>query len=152
MTEKANPPPPPPGADPLDTLKNKLREYLTGTLTAVPLNDEKGTYGLQWGSTKLIIIPEKMQTGGTVVHVMASVTRDSRITPELMKFLLEANANFRFGAFCLTNDGGVIFKQGLLGEKLDREELQMAIMASAVTADQYDDKIIQMAGGKRATD
>jgi hypothetical protein len=152
MTEKVNPPPPPPGADPLDTLKNKLREYLTGTLTAVPLNDEKGTYGLQWGSTKLIIIPEKMQTGGTVVHVMASVTRDSRITPELMKFLLEANANFRFGAFCLTNDGGVIFKQGLLGEKLDREELQMAIMASAVTADQYDDKIIQMAGGKRATD
>jgi hypothetical protein len=152
MTEKATPPPPPLGADPLDTLKNKLREYLTGTLTAVPLNDEKGTYGLQWGSTKLIIIPEKMQTGGTVVHVMASVTRDSRITPELTKFLLETNANLRFGAFCLTNDGGVIFKQGLLGEKLDREELQMAIMASAVTADQYDDKIIQMAGGKRAID
>jgi hypothetical protein len=152
MAEIATPPPPPPGADSLETLKKRLHEYLTGTLTAVPLNDEKGTYGMQWGSTKLVITPEKMQTGGTVVHVIAIVTRDSRITPELTKFLLETNANLRFGAFCLTNDGGVIFKQGLLGEKLDREELQMAILAAAVTADEYDDKIIQMAGGKRATD
>lgn len=146
-------PPPPPPSDSLLSLRTKIQEYLKEILGSSPLPDASGNYSIQYGSTRVFLFPEEMSSGKTALQAYAFVTKGSKVTPELTKFLLKANGNLRFGKFCLTNDETMIlFGHCLLGDKMDREELQTVMLAIVGTADEYDDKVVGMAGGKRFVD
>ena len=88
----------------------------------------------------------------TLVNVFAFVVSGATVTPELMEFLLEENHVLRFGAFSLDGEGNIIFRHSLVGSTLDKKELESAVYAVALTADEYDDIIAKEFGGLRAID
>jgi hypothetical protein len=82
----------------------------------------------------------------------AYVVTGAEITPELMDYLLKANANMRFGAFGLDNENDIMFEHTVVGSRADKEEIKASILAVVMTADKYDDEIIARWGGQRALD
>ena len=83
-----------------------------------------------------------------VVNVRSCCVLDiGEIPPDCLKFLLEENFKFVFGAFSLDSDGDINFEHTLLAGKLDREELEASVKAVLTTADEYDDRIVREWGG-----
>src|SRR4051812_11976557 len=58
-----------------------------------------------------------------VVEALSWVVTGVENTPELHKFLLEANMGMRFGAFAIDAEGDVMFKYDAVGSTLDKDEL-----------------------------
>jgi hypothetical protein len=86
-----------------------------------------------------------------VVNVRSCCVMDMGEVPaECLKFLLEENYKFRFGAFSLDSDGDITFEHTIAAGKLDTEELAASVTAVQGTADQYDDRIIENWGGVTA--
>jgi hypothetical protein len=90
-------------------------------------------------------------SNGAVVNVRSCCVMDmGEIPADCLKFLLEENFKFTFGAFSLDRDGDINFEHTLLATKLDREELEASVKAVLTTADEYDDRIIRDWGGVTA--
>ncbi|WP_017663008.1 T3SS (YopN, CesT) and YbjN peptide-binding chaperone 1 [Baaleninema simplex] len=87
-----------------------------------------------------------------VIHTRSSVIKGANLTPDLMKFLLEVNAQMRFGAFALDSDGNILFEHTIVGSTCDRKELEASVNAVLEVADEYDDYILENWGGQRALD
>jgi len=113
---------------------------------------ENGAYAVSRGSTRVMIVVRSFAETDCVVECTAHVVVGATITPELMSFLLRKNAEVHFGAFGLLFDNTIIFTHSITGANMDRSELITTVAATAIIADHYDDEIVQMAGGKRASD
>lgn len=88
-----------------------------------------------------------------IVRASSCVTVNSRLSSELMDFLLTENQRMRFGAFHLGSQGEVLFAHSVLGgEGMDLLELQTCILSVVTIADTYDDLIVERFGGQRALD
>ncbi|MBW2456106.1 MAG: hypothetical protein JRI68_16425 [Deltaproteobacteria bacterium] len=89
-----------------------------------------------------------------IVRLVAQLARGVEMTPDLALRLLRINARMRFGAFGYVERGAcVVLSHTLLGgPTLDRADLLSALRSLAVTADEYDDHIVDEAGGKRLQD
>jgi hypothetical protein len=90
--------------------------------------------------------------GDAVIQSRSFVVTGAEPTQDLMSYLLHENDNMRFGAFGLDKDNDIFFEYAIVGSTVDREELKAAAAAVALTADQYDDKIVERFGGQRAID
>jgi hypothetical protein len=124
-------------------LKNKFPEYL---------NFEGGSYTIAKGSTQVSIVVRPYTHDDTSIECTANVVYGAKITEDLMKFLLRKNAELHFGAFGLLFDGTISFSHSISGANLDENELENTLNSVATIADYYDDIIISVNGGKRATD
>jgi hypothetical protein len=82
----------------------------------------------------------------------AYVVTGAELTPDLMHYLLRKNADMRFGAFGVDDDGDIVFEHTIVGSTCDKEELRASVMAVVLTADQFDDEIVARWGGQRALD
>lgn len=89
-----------------------------------------------------------------LVRLVAQLARGVDMTPDLALDLLGMNARLRFGAFGYVAQGScVVFVHTLLGgETLDADEILTAVRDLSIIADEYDDRIVQEAGGKRMQD
>ncbi|WP_437665918.1 T3SS (YopN, CesT) and YbjN peptide-binding chaperone 1 [Sorangium sp. So ce1182] len=89
-----------------------------------------------------------------LVRLVAQLARGVEMTPDLAMKLLRLNARIRFGAFGYVAQGScvVIVHTLLGGETLDAEELLVALRDLSVLADEYDDRIVEEAGGQRMQD
>ncbi len=90
-----------------------------------------------------------------LVEIIATVALDVKPSLELFKFLLERNAEIPFGKFTYVENGvdakpTVYFSHSLLAEKLDREEFETALSSIMGYADEYDEKVAELGGGKTA--
>jgi hypothetical protein len=76
------------------------------------------------------------------------------MTPDLAMKLLRHNARMRFGAFGFVPQGScVVYSHTLLGgDTLDAAEIETAVRDVSVVADEFDDRIVEEAGGKRMQD
>ena len=137
----------------LDSLHRKIQRYLSEKGLSYEVNPQ-GAYALRQGSTKVFIRPLKFGENQTVVKIFAPVSMElKRITSELTRFLASENYRLLFGKFSLDVENKVIwYEHTLLGDFLDVEELYEAVVAVALMADQYDEQISGMAGGKRFVD
>jgi adenylate cyclase len=113
---------------------------------------EDGSFAISKGSTRVIIMVRAFTGEDCIIECVAHVVSGATITPELMKFLLRKNAELHIGGFGLLFDDSIIFSHSITGATMDRGELISAIASCAIIADHYDDEIVQMAGGKRASD
>jgi hypothetical protein len=93
---------------------------------------------LPWGTTEAII--------STWSYVVTGV----EMTQDLMKFLLQKNAEIDFGVFSIDDDGDIRFHTTLIGSTCDRDELKTSVSSVLETADLYDDAIVVNWGGERA--
>ncbi|MFN9777728.1 MAG: T3SS (YopN, CesT) and YbjN peptide-binding chaperone 1 [Candidatus Kapaibacterium sp.] len=111
-----------------------------------------GVYAVSRGSTRVMIAVRAFTPEECMVEVTAHVVTGADMSPELMKFLLRKNAELHIGGFGLLFDDTIVFSNSITGTHMDRNELITAIAAVAVIADHYDDEIVALAGGKRASD
>jgi hypothetical protein len=111
-----------------------------------------GTFTLTRGSTQVMIIVRPFTKDEVCVECTSNVVTGAKITDDLMHFLLRKNAELHFGSFGLLFDDTITFSYSLAGMNLDPNELRTAMDSIAVIADHYDDIIVDLAGGKRASD
>ena len=133
----------------LAMLRTTVEKYLTESFGGY-LKDQNGNYILQAGSARIMVMPLDWYQGQTLVKIMALVSRDAERVDELAKYLIEENLNLIFGKFSYEPASRMVFfEHTLLGDFLNRKELEMAVGAIASTADKYDDEIQNRFGGKK---
>ncbi|MEW6746847.1 MAG: YbjN domain-containing protein [Planctomycetota bacterium] len=136
----------------LEVLRSKVREYLLESFGVVDV-DPEGDFSLPHGSTRVFVSVNEWAEGRHIVRVFAITNRDVQITPELTMFLSTANNELLFGKFSLLEARKIVlFEHALLADFLEAEELKVTVAAIAVGADEYDDRIQEIAGGKRFVD
>lgn len=108
---------------------------------------------MRYGSTMAMVIPADWNDR-TLVRLLAAVALEvTQVTPELTRFLAEENNKLLFGKFSLDMQAKAVwYEHALLGDFLDVEELYTALGAIVTTADQYDEQVCKLSGGKRVAD
>lgn len=113
---------------------------------------DAGSYTISRGSTQVMILVRPFTEDETCIECMSNVVTGAIVTSELMQFLLRKNAELHIGAFGLLFDNTIVFQHSIAGTNVDSNELELTVNTVAVIADHYDDKIVEMAGGKRANE
>jgi hypothetical protein len=88
----------------------------------------------------------------STITTRARVVEGAELSSRLLYFLMRKNMEVRFGGFGLDEDGTVVYSHSIVGSTCDRQELQASVNSVVAIADQYDDEIVRMAGGRRAVD
>lgn len=136
-----------PESEGLTTLRTTLEQYLMESFGGY-LKDQNNNYNLQAGSARIMVIPLEWFAGQTLVKIMALVNRDATRPAGLPEYLIEENLKLIFGKFSYEpTTHMVFFEHTLLGDFLNRKELETAVQAIASTADKYDDEIQTKFGG-----
>lgn len=113
---------------------------------------DDGAYTISRGSTQVMIQVRPYTDNETCVECISNVVYGAEMNSELMQFLLRKNAELHIGGFGLLFDDTIVFQHSIAGTSLDANELVTSVKAVALIADYYDDIIVEIAGGKRATD
>ena len=136
----------------LEELRERVRGFLLDSFGRVD-EDPDGDFSLPKGSTRVFVTIQQWSADHHIVRVFAVTNCDVAITPELTKLLATANNDMIFGKFSLLEDQQIVlFEHALLADYLDAKELETTVAAVAVGADDYDDKIQEIAGGRRYID
>jgi hypothetical protein len=111
-------------------------------------------YVIRQGTAYVYIHVLAWEPDRALVRLVAQLARGVEMTPDLAIKLLRLNARIRFGAFGYVAQGScVVLAHTLLGgETLDTEEITSAVRDLSLLADEYDDRIVEEAGGKRMQD
>lgn len=122
-----------------------------GELSVVPRGDVP-VIDVIYGSAVVQVMVFPWDDDNCVISCASWVVMGAEATPELLLYLLQENSTMRFGAFSMDKDKDISFEYDIVGDTVDREELKAAVVAVAVTADSYDEKIVERFGGTRARD
>jgi len=111
-------------------------------------------YVVRQGSAYVYIQVLPLEPDRALVRLVAQLARGVEMTPDLAIKLLRLNARLRFGAFGYVAQGScVVLAHTLLGgETLDADELTAVLTDLSMLADEFDDSIVEEAGGKRMQD
>jgi hypothetical protein len=111
-------------------------------------------YVVRQGTAYVYIHVLPWEPDRALVRLVAQLARGVEMTPDLAIKLLGLNARLRFGAFGYVAQGAcVVFAHTLLGgETLDSAEISTAVRDLSMLADDFDDMIVEEAGGQRMQD
>ena len=138
-----------PDSDALTTLKSTISQYLRNP-SAASSGTRATTYILQAGSARVVVMPVDWIDGQTLVKVVALVNKDGGPADELAKFLIAENMRLIFGKFSVEpTERMVFYEHTLLGDFLNRKELEIAVKAIASTADSTTMRSRPEFGGKK---
>jgi hypothetical protein len=135
--------------NPVAAVREKVQRYLIDLLQSIQI-DRDGDFNFRHGSAHVYVRVHPLGEAGTYVSVWAPTNGDVPVTPDLYKYIVEQN-HYRFGHLaCTEKDGKAIinFTHQLLGDFLDPDELKMAVVVVARTADEVDDQIKAKFGGR----
>lgn len=134
----------------LTALRERLSVLLTKLLEPNAFEvDHDGDFTFPFKSTRVWVAPRGLPGGPLVVRVFAVTNVEIEPSPALGLFLSETNFALAFGRFALdTHRRAVWFEETLLGEFVADEELTFVIQIVASTADQFDDRIAAVFGGR----
>jgi hypothetical protein len=142
-------------ADIVKSTRNKVRTYLKTVFgkhykdIVLEIDD---VFVVRRGSAAVHVSVRPMGKTDTLVQAMAYVVQGAKITPRLLNYLMRLNAINQIGAFGLIFDDTITFSHAIAGAHLDANELRKTIGTVAYVADETDDEIRRLAGGKRAVD
>jgi hypothetical protein len=88
----------------------------------------------------------------TTITTRARVVEGAELSTHLLYYLMRKNLEVRFGAFGVDEEGTIVYSHSIVGSTCDRQELRASVHSVVAIADQYDDEIVRMAGGRRAVD
>jgi len=108
--------------------------------------------GIFVGSALVEILVFPWDENDAVINTRSYVVVGSELKPDLMRYLLEENAKMIFGAFGISPDNEILFEHSIIGSTCNIKELEVSVKAVMEIADEYDDKIVNRWGGKRALD
>ena len=137
----------------INELRDRVETYLRQRKVKYRATLE-GEYEVQFGTTAVTVRLEKWIHELNLVRMSAPVALNiTKITPKLTRFLAEENRRTLFGKFSLdTKNKAILYEHTLLGDFLDPDELFVAMGTVVGIADDYDELVSEMAGGKRAID
>ena len=104
---------------------------------------------LKYGSTVLEISIDAFEDDDAVVEILAFCVQGVDPTFELMKELLQLNADVPLGAFSLV-DRDIFFSHSFLGRRLRPEQLIASLESVASISDLYDEQLVGRFGGETA--
>lgn len=135
-------------------VKEKVQAMLAdGGIVGV---DRDGDFSVDAGSTRSFVRVRDAADGKiTLVEVFAPILREVTPTADLWEYLARANNSWIFGHLVAFDRGEtveIMMIHHLLGDFLDREELNWAVYGIASAADSVDDELQAKFGGKRLSD
>jgi len=118
----------------------------------VLMRDDAPTMGVMMGSALATVAVWPWGEDDATITTRAYLVTGAELAPDLMRYLLQKNADMRFGAFGVDKDGDILFEHSIVGSSCDKGELKASVFAVLVSADKYDDEIVARWGGERALD
>lgn len=134
----------------LDATRERVREYLNEVYPDF-VEFEDGRFTVQEGSATLSVTIRPWHEGDTAVEFTSQLVTGGKITPEVMRWMLEKNVELHFGALGLLFDDTIVYSHTLPGCDLSSKEFQATVRTVAMIADHYDDELVQMTGGTSGT-
>ena len=132
----------------IQTLRMTVEKYLSESFGNY-LRDQKNNYIIQAGSAQIIIVPSDWINNQTILKILAVINIGAKVTPDLTRYLATENLKILFGKLALDEKTPAIYlEHNLLGDFLNRKELEVAVLGVGVTADKYDNEIKDKFGGK----
>lgn len=145
-------------------VKDKVGRYIKEVFDQVNIGDN-GEFVIPYESTLVVVRLAEIQDPEVVkfkkelglplivVHFFALVLMDVRPSNDLYKWIATEGQTFDFGTFKfdLSEDGKtgtVVFDYMIAGDTADPEEVKNAIIAVATVADNMDDELKKMFGGR----
>ena len=135
------------------TMQPQIVEWLNELYEGTEVRDDY-IFVPSFGSTALFVYVDEWFEGERVrVLIQAPILMDVPITSELIYYIGVRSGDFAFGHLALLNDdrdssmGTLVFEYMLLGDTLDKVELEAATAVVAVTADSLDDGLQSRFGG-----
>lgn len=137
-------------------VRMKVQRILAEMLGTVMV-DAEGDFKIDYESTTGFVRVWDWVDDDTVVTVEALIVRDVPVTPALFEWMARDGSNYIFGRPKLvewedSDSNLLLFSQNLLGNYLDRQELEVAVQCVFNTADELDDLVRERFGGSRAAD
>jgi hypothetical protein len=137
----------------LAAVRERVERVITEAMGSKPAQDPDQDYVLPIGDVQVTVAPRVLPGGPAIVRVFAVTNVGVNVVPELGLFLARLNFGLMFGRFALDAENDSIwFDETLLGDQLNEEALKFAIQVVASTADEWDDRIVQMFGGVKFGD
>jgi hypothetical protein len=139
------------GPSHLAALREACKRYLTnaGLKFMIDMDDD---FVLTFDDgVRVFVMPREVPDGRTVVKIETLCVKGMRVDGDLGIFLAEENARTLFGKLALYPELQEIhFEHALLGDYLNQEELAIAVQLVALSTNEYDDRIKERWGGKKA--
>ena len=138
----------------VESVRERVQRILTEEYGQV-IVDQDGDFVINNGSARIFISVTEIKLG-VVVKLYSPLLRNVPTSADVFKWVATEGQNRWFAhATLLEQDDAtchITWEHDLLGDYLDREELLHAVVAVAAGADDLDDKVQKMFGGKRASD
>jgi hypothetical protein len=133
-------------------VKDKVQRYLAANFKGVMIDDE-GDYSFRFDSARVFVRVGEWTDGRVVIDVFSVVLQKVPLTTELKDYVALECGSFVFGRMALFVDpegmATLTFRQSLLGDFLDEEELTTACGLVGSVAEIEDDKLKERFGGLR---
>jgi hypothetical protein len=126
-------------------LRERVERYLD-ELGIAHAADADGDLVVTHGNAVTCLVPYEHE-GFALVRIFAR-TNEVALSDELARYLLSQNSRLEIGGFSWEAPGWVAFSYTLLGEFLQRRELEASVSAVASSADHYNDEIKARFGGR----
>jgi hypothetical protein len=140
-------------SDNLKALRESCRTFLKDSDLKFMVDQDDDFVLLFPEGVQVLVMPREMPDGHTVVRVEALCVKGVRVDGELALFIAEANAKMLFSTLTLYADRQEVhLEEALLGDFLNRAELELAVHLVALATDLYDDQIKERWGGKKRGD
>lgn len=115
-----------------------LREAFGGV---VEESEEEATYRLPLGPYGIRVTVSRIDDDEAVVDVYTWLGRDLAVTPEVARFLLERNAQLRFGSLGVDPDGDILLGHSLFCEQADTLVLRRLVEMLAAVAEELEGEL-----------
>ena len=152
-------------------VKDKVQRYAKQFFNVINIDDD-GDLRITYASTHVILSVIELDTSdpeiveyrktndisAIIVNIFALVLFEANVSNELYKWIATEGQTYDYGAFRVFIDSenpmkcNVQYQYTLAGDHLDPGELKGALAAVAFTADNEDDELQKMFGGKKYSD
>ncbi len=135
-----------------DNVYNKVRDILMDMGAPVTLIPDGFQVAFESTAINLVIVDQEDRV---LVQMYVPVLRELPATPQMFEYVATEGQGYFFGNLHYipsVDDGLLVFEHTLLGDYLDPDELQTALVALANTGNDLDDDLQKRFGGKRYVD
>ncbi len=134
----------------LAALREACKNYLTSSGLKYLTDMDQDFVLLFEDGVQVLVMPRELPDGHTVVKVESLCVKGMRIDGDLGIFLAEENGKILFGKLALYPENQEVhFEHVLLGDFLNKAELELAVQLVAYSTNQFDDQIKEKWGGKQ---
>lgn len=131
-------------------MRQNIEPVLASILGKPAERDAEGDYLVDVGHVRVFVAPRALPgRPPPIIRIFAITNAGLELTPDLGLFLSRLNFTLMFGRFSIdTGNAAIWFDETLLGDHVTPEELRFTVEMVATTANEWDQKIAGMFGGK----